>query len=463
MPPPGPLPPDGRRVRLVVLNYNGGAFVGRCVEHLHRLDWPAGELDIVVVDNASTDGSADDVEARFPGVRVVRNPRNTGFPANNLGLADLEDVRYVGLVNNDGFVEPGWLRALAEALDADPGLGAAAAKMVFAPRFVDVTIDAPAAAPGLGDPRELGVMICGVRVDGRDRWSHAQVAEGGWGVEQGRAGPFRWTAGHAVLRVPVDDGLGSDPPAAVRVELLLRADTPKKATLRGAGAPEVVALDTEPRWCTVTAGGDPYDVVQNAGSIVLDDGAGADRGFLQRDDGRFDEPADVFAWCGGSVLLRPEYVADTGAFDERFFLYYEDTDWSWRGRARGWRYRYVPAAVMRHLHAATSGEGSPVFAYHVERNRLLMLVKNAPAGMAARQAARFVLVTASYARRDVLGALARRRRPDPTVVARRLGSFAGFLRLLPAALVARRRLRSRQRVPDAELVARLVPRDGSGT
>ena len=173
----------------------------------------------------------------------------------------------------------------------------------------------------------------------------------------------------------------------------------------------------------------PYDVVQNAGSIVFEDGAGADRGFGERDDGRFDEPEEVFAWCGGSVLLRPAYVEQTGAFDERFFLYYEDTDWSWRGRAQGWRYRYVPGAVMRHLHAATSGEGSPVFAYHVERNRLLMLVKNAPAKMAARQVVRYVLVTASYARRDIVGPLRRRRRPDTTVVVRRIRSFLGFLRL----------------------------------
>ena len=118
--------------------------------------------------------------------------------------------------------------------------------------------------------------------------------------------------------------------------------------------------------------------------------------------GQYDEPAEVFAWCGGSVLFRPAYLADVGLFDERFFLYYEDTDLSWRGRLRGWRYRTAPASVARHVHAATSSEGSPVFAYHVERNRLLMLVKNAPARLAAQQVWRYLLVTASYARRDIV-------------------------------------------------------------
>ena len=63
----------------------------------------------------------------------------------------------------------------------------------------------------------------------------------------------------------------------------------------------------------------------------------------------------MFAWCGGAVLLRRRYLDDVGLFDERFFLYYEDTDLSWRGRLRGWRYVYVPGAVVRHHHAPVVG------------------------------------------------------------------------------------------------------------
>ena len=97
------------------------------------------------------------------------------------------------------------------------------------------------------------------------------------------------------------------------------------------------------------------------------------------------------------MLFRPGYLDDVGLFDERFFMYYEDTDMAWRGRARGWRYRYVPDAVLRHVHAATSVEGSPLFHHYVERNRLVMLIKNAPWRLAASASGRFVLSTASYA------------------------------------------------------------------
>lgn len=452
------VPANEGRVRLIVLNYNGGAFIERCVRCLHELDWPAEQLEILVIDNASTDGSTEALEAAFPDIRVVRNPVNTGFPANNLGLDDLDGLTYVGLVNNDGFVDPQWLRELAGALDADPALGAAAARMVFAPVFVEVVLSCPTFVPGVGDTRDLGVMVSGVRVDGEDRWADAQFGEGAWGVEQGRDGTFQWTQGHAVVRIPLPDTWRAGDPLPASVELRVEAEAAKTLTAISGTQVAVAEVGPSPTWVSVPVEGEPYDVIQNAGSMVFADGAGADRGFLQPDAGQFDEPAEVFAWCGGSVLLRPEYVRRTGAFDERFFLYYEDTDWSWRGRAQGWRYRYVPTAVMRHLHAATSGEGSPVFAYHVERNRLLMLVKNAPWRITLPQILRFVLVTASYGRRDIVGPVTRHQRPNTITTRRRIKAFLGFLRLVPAMLASRRELRARQTVPDRDLLAWLVAR-----
>ncbi len=111
----------------------------------------------------------------------------------------------------------------------------------------------------------------------------------------------------------------------------------------------------EPVWVDVELGGEPFDVINNAGSALYPHGFGGDRGFLERDRGQYDEPAEVFAWCGGAVLLRRAYLDDVGLFDERLFLYYEDTDLSWRGRLRGWRYLYVPTSVVRHRHAAVVG------------------------------------------------------------------------------------------------------------
>jgi GT2 family glycosyltransferase len=139
------------------------------------------------------------------------------------------------------------------------------------------------------------------------------------------------------------------------------------------------------------------------------------------------------------VLLSRRYLDDVGRFDPRYFLYYEDLDLAWRGRRRGWRYRYVPESVVRHVHSAASDEGSKRFAFYNERNRLLTLARNAPAARAARAVARSALITASYARRDVGSPLLRGRRPHPDIVWIRLRALGSFARLLPGTLASRNR------------------------
>jgi GT2 family glycosyltransferase len=147
----------------------------------------------------------------------------------------------------------------------------------------------------------------------------------------------------------------------------------------------------------------------------------------------------VFAWCGAAVVLSSAYLAHVGRLDERLFLYYEDLELSWRGRERGWRYRYVPESVVRHVHAATAGEHSSLARYQNERNHLLVLARHAAAGDAIRAAARSLLITASYARRDVVSPMLRGDRPCPEIVRDRARAFAGYLRLLPAMARERRR------------------------
>jgi GT2 family glycosyltransferase len=441
------------RVRVVVLNFNGGVLTLKCLRHLRNLDWPAAQLEIVCVDNASTDGSIEAIRGEFPEVEIRQTGSNLGFPANNLAMSDLQGLDYVALLNNDAYVEPEWLSALVAMMESSPELGAVSSKLLLAPKFTDVVVDSVGFDAGPGDTRVLGVMLRGVLVDGSDVWSDAHVGEGGWGREVDRLGTFEWIGPHGVVRVPFERGTTPQ-----KATLLFDSPLPTTVTVDGGSGPIEVAVESGRSSVTVGLSAKSYDVVNNVGSIVFEDGAGADRGWLARDDGLFDEPEDVFAWCGGSVLLRPSYLADVGLLDERFFLYYEDTDLSWRGRARGWRYCTAPKSIARHVHAASSGEGSEMFAYFVERNRLLMLVKNAPANMAAKQVWRYVLITLSYARRDIIRPVVHLKRPRLTIVRRRLRSFLGFLALLPAMLVTRWRLRSTQLVPDAELAEWFVKR-----
>jgi GT2 family glycosyltransferase len=441
-------------VRVVVLNHNGGELTLRCLESLEALDWPKERLEVVVVDNGSSDGSAGAVRERFPGVRVIEAGRNLGFAGgNNLGLRDPGDADYVALLNNDARVDPGWLAPLVAALEADPGLGAACPKILFAPSFAEITLAAPVFVPGRGDPRELGVRVSGVRANGEDRWREAQFGYGFYGEERGGAGEpvFRWACSKGTLRVPFES-------RADHVELRLAAEGKKEVIGRSGGAEVCLAVGPSPAWVELPLDGARVDVVQNAGSVLYEGGYAGDRGFLEVDRGQYDEPAEVFAWCGCSVLLRRRYLEEVGLLDDRLFLYYEDIDLAWRGRAQGWRYLYVPESRVRHVHTGTSVENSDLFQHYVERNRLLVHLKNAPLGYALRIAAGGAAPTIRYAGRDLVSPLLRGRRPSLGIFRRRLRSRLAFLRLAPAMLLERLRLRRRRSIPAGELLRWARPR-----
>jgi GT2 family glycosyltransferase len=442
----------------VVVNYNGGPYVGRCLEHLLATDWPPEALELVVVDNASTDGSpemlAERAAGRTPAVRIHRSPANLGFSGgNNVALRDRAGVDYVALVNNDAFVEPGWLRPLVEALEADPTLGAANAKILFEPAFAEVTLRTEAFVPDTADTRSLGVQVHGIETAGEDAMWKAKFVAGFHGAEPA----FRWSSGEGTMWVPLPAGSEPPVPAAFR----LAAEREKRVELiAGAGtAPVAVTVGAEPAWHEVKLTGPFFDVVNNAGSLMIEGVHGADRGFWARDDGRFDTPVETFAWCGNGVLLSGRYLDDVGLFDEAYFMYYEDFDLSWRGRARGWRYVCVPASVVRHRHASSLGESSATFDHFVQRNRLITLVKNAPAPFVARQLGAYLRDLARLTDGEVVRPALRRLPVRPHHSARRLRSLLAFAEHLPEALRQRRRLAAGRRVDGADLLRWAVPQD----
>jgi GT2 family glycosyltransferase len=440
------------RVRVVVLNYDGGEMTLRCLDALRGLDYPADRVQVVLVDNGSIDGIVDRVRGEYPEV-VVREPlANLGFAGGcNLGIGDpaAGEYDYVALVNNDAVPEPGWLAPLVDCLEADTTVGAASSKIVFAGRYWGTQIAAPVT-------HERGVRLSGVEVDGREAWTRATFDEGFWGPEGPRAGEVgsRWSKGRAEVRVPDEGERGGERPK--RMALRLSADSPRTVTLGTGGDTRHVAVGVEPAWFEVDLPREPHDVINNVGSNLYAGGFGGDRGYLERDEGQYEEAVDVFAWCGGSVLLRPLYLQQVGTFDERFFLYYEDTDLSWRGRLLGWRYRYVPASVVRHEHAATSGEGSDLFRYYVERNRLLLLAKDAPVRMAVRAALIEARSTVRAVTAEYIRPMARGQRPRPNVAPQKVRSTRSFLKHLPAMAADRRRLGRQRVVTDTEILGWMV-------
>jgi GT2 family glycosyltransferase len=101
----------------------------------------------------------------------------------------------------------------------------------------------------------------------------------------------------------------------------------------------------------------------------------SDRGYMEKDTGQYQKQEEVSAFCGASVLLKRSMLEDIGVFDESFFMYFEDADLSWRGTKKGWKYLYEPRSIALHEHTGSSKEGSEFFNFYVNRNRLLILLK----------------------------------------------------------------------------------------
>lgn len=183
--------------------------------------------------------------------------------------------------------------------------------------------------------------------------------------------------------------------------------------------------------------------VQSAGVQLTTLGYGRDTVNPSRDS--------VFGFCGGAALLRTDALRAAGGVPARFFCYYEDTDTAWRLRLAGYDVRTVAGAVVRHRHGASSRLGSAAFHRWNERNRLLMLVRCAPAVVAARELVRFAAITVALA-------LRRRRRgpgrPQPAPnhrVALRSRVLAAVVVRLPATLYERAAIGHRATVPRAKV------------
>lgn len=317
---------------------------------------------LVVVDNASGDGSAELI--RKAGYEVIEASENAGFAAGvNLGAQELsEDV--LVLLNNDAQAQPGYLDALLAPL-ADSDTGSTARRSApggAAAEHAAAAADAAAKAASSDSPR-LGATTALLLLSGR--W---QPAKPGDPAETGIDGQ-RWTR--------VDDE------AEARSEGVL--------------------------------------LVNSTGNMVDAAGNGYDRDWLTPLTELHAGPA-VFGICGGACAISVTAWRELRGLREDLFMYYEDTDFSYRLREAGYSVRFVEDAVALHEHAASSGSESDLFIRVNTRNRILVTAEHAPKAVLAQALARTSMRSAkellSQRRRgpvtqglmEALGRMARRRK-----------------------------------------------------
>lgn len=194
------------------------------------------------------------------------------------------------------------------------------------------------------------------------------------------------------------------------------------------------------------------DVIDGAGDVFTWGATGGRRGHGERDRGQYDQPRAMFGACGGAALYRREALRDVGPFDEDFFAFSEDVDWSLRAQLAGYGCRYVPTAVAYHMGSATLGRGLTDFTrYHLSRNALWIVVKDLPAAALLRHAHQLAhgqWISMTTARRD--GKL--------SVLMR---AWRDALRGLRGALRKRRGVQARRRIELVRLEALVGPDGGA--
>lgn len=308
---------------------------------------------LIVVDNGSDDRA---VSTAVAGVAtdVVRLDRNMGFAGGvNAGFRHAT-AEVVAVLNDDAFAGAGWL-ASAEAVLADGAYAAVGPKIVLDRRYGRVMIsDEPHRVPT--DPRRFGRCIREATaggVDVFDRLVGSGIYPPEHGLLDGAAATWRWTTGDPdPVFLPLDPDIDAD----------------------------ALVLNGEP--AAVTGA---YDLINSAGAFVTPDGYGGDVGFLAPDQGLFDEPADRFGVTGAAFVTTQQALRRLGHLAGNFFAYYEDLDWMWRAQLAGLRARYDPTTTVRHVGGATSGGPRHAFVRRLAaRNRLLVLARNAPLPVLAR-------------------------------------------------------------------------------
>ena len=125
------------------------------------------------------------------------------------------------------------------------------------------------------------------------------------------------------------------------------------------------------------------ELINSTGNVVDACGNGYDRSWLAPAKQEHDSP-EVFGICGGACAISARAWRQLGGMRQDLFMYYEDTDFSYRLRRAGYRVQYVRQAQARHAHAASSDSASEAFTTWNTRNRLRVATRYAPASVAAR-------------------------------------------------------------------------------
>jgi len=455
---------DDPLISIITVNFNGKIYLKNLFDSILRIDYPSEKIQIIMVDNDSTDGSVEFVREKFPQVEIIALDKNKGYSGGNNEGFKHSKGKYIVLVNNDCVVEKDWLREMLSIFRQstdNSGIGAVGSKVVFYYPYLPLQLITASKnqkeVKEKNKIRRLGIKISDLKVTSfrndslaRDTINESIKYPDGFYPEESDSGGtiHRWSKGNAVLAIPIEDLTRS-------IELQFKASSyisPNNLRIvigeeilediRLSGKPRTVKIKIPKRFFIYRK-----DIINSCGIKINKSFYSRDRGFESFDEGQYNRVEEIFGLSGSSFMMDRRMLEDIGCFDEKFFTYYEDIDLFWRSRLAGWKNFFTPKSVVRHFHCGTSKEWSHNFTYYVLRNRLLMIFKCGWPLLFIRSYLAFVfagIISILYYLVDLLKGVKYRRIDIPI----RIRIIFELFYMLPRNLIKRIKIRNGSKVQD---------------
>lgn len=350
-------------VSVILVNYNGKRYIDNLFASLVNIKHDDFTYEIVFEDNNSTDDSVEYLKksgfADKCNLKIVESEENLGFAGgNNLAVNNAEG-KYIILLNNDTAVDENWLSEIYHFMLNNSECGMANSKLVFFYDFIRLTFST----------KDKVIIERNITINGSDYMIDNKFCKNVLCHEKEVV-----CFGHSEIYVPLLEGN-----EAHTFSINVKASD-EGSCINSCGRSYNTDKSVNIELDKKQSDDNKITLIQNAGSGVNENYDGYDIGFCEPDGEKYNQPYEINNGCGASIIMLKEDFEKCGGFDERFFMYYEDTDLSYRIKKLNKKIMYCPTSLVRHIHTGSSTEWSPFFVYHVCRNKLLFIKKNISAG-----------------------------------------------------------------------------------
>ncbi|HZP23647.1 MAG TPA: glycosyltransferase [Terriglobales bacterium] len=336
-------------VSITIVTWNSARYLNECVAALATQE--CRDVEVIVVDNASADGTREILGRVDPSWRVIYNAENVGFAAGQNQAICVSRGEWVLCLNPDVVLGADFVSQLVRAGEAHSEAGWLCGKLL---RWDPTARVEQAFRPASPAGNEVGREM-------RSTTSSPEEKLGN-GAARGPEGPLYRNLSGTPESAPL-------PSTAV---------SPRQRQ-----SPDSAAeIGSDPR---------RTNIIDSTGIYFTRNMRHLDRGAEEVDRGQYDRMQYVFGASGAAAMFRRSFIEDVSVegefFDEEFFAFREDGDLAWRAQVMGWKCLYVPAAVAWHVRRVTPERRRDlplVINWHSAKNRFLMRGKNASGWLCRR-------------------------------------------------------------------------------